>query len=544
MKNLALLLLIVFICTMGFAQNEPYSGGVGRGDVVLSAPTITLSGEIAFPLYLGGVGRGDIHVTQTNILLGDPLIYFGGVGRGDVHLTQTNILLGEALIYTGGFGRGDIMQGITSQLNKEQIWLGPSVAGNNLFSNGANWALGYAPIIGNIKVADNAQRNMELQADVTYDTLFFQNSSIKVEMGNYNMALKHVSNTSLSQNWRFQTTGTGSLIRLSLSEGQTFTFPVGNSSYNPVTITNNTGTADDFSVRVADAVLLGGTSGNSITTPRVNRTWHIDKTNPTANEGSGVDMDFSWDPAQETGTMAAYTLNHHNDNGWVFATGYGGTEQVTGNNPKTLSFRGYMGTFSPFAIGGDLVSPLPIVLQEFTATCAEEVVQLNWITQSEINNERFFIHRSADLIQWEEVHTQPGAGNSNAPLSYTATDDRPLKGMSYYRLTQQDYDGTEESFEPIPVFCHSNGEEANALQVYPNPAEDEFTVSIYVSQTIQEALLELIDLHGRVVAVRSISPVKGNNSFSFRREGLGSGTYILRLRSEKLALSPVKVVLK
>ena len=72
MKNLVLLLLIVFICTMGFAQTEP---------------------------YFGGVGRGDVHLTQTNILLGDPLIYYGGVGRGDVHVTYQAPALG--IYFTG-----------------------------------------------------------------------------------------------------------------------------------------------------------------------------------------------------------------------------------------------------------------------------------------------------------------------------------------------------------------------------------------------------------------------------------------------------------
>jgi hypothetical protein len=517
-----------------------YYGGSGRGDIQLMRTNNLLDDPL---IYYGGSGRGDIQLTRTNNLLDDPLIYYGGSGRGDVQLTRTNNLLDAPLIYYGGSGRGDVMLGIGGHLNKDQTWIGPMLSGNNLFSNGANWALGYPPQLGNIKVDNFAQRDMELVAHLQIDTLFFQNSTIKVQHGNYNMSLTQISNSSSTQLWRFQTDGAGSLVKPGIESGSSFTFPVGRSTYNPVTITNNTGTADDFSVRVTDAVLVGGASGNAITTPHVNRTWHIGKNNPSANSGNGVDMSFQWDSAQETGTMAAYKLNSHNGGGWVFASGYGGSESVSGINPKTLNYTGYKGSFSLFAIGGSPVSPLPIVLAEFTAVCEDEGVMLNWITESEINNERFFIHRSADLIQWEEVLTLPGAGNSNAPLSYNARDERPLRGISYYRLTQQDYDGAAESFDPVSVYCRLE-DAGNALHVYPNPAEDVFSVSLYASQTIPESILELSDLNGRVVVLHTIFPVKGNNSFLFYREGLVSGTYILRLRSDKLALPPVKVVLK
>ena len=534
----SLSILLVFLNVN--AQNEPYSGGVGRGDVQVTRTNNLLDDPL---IYYGGSGRGDVQLTRINNLLDDPLIYYGGSGRGDIQLTRTNNLLDNPLIYYGGSGRGDFMLSITGHLNYVQTWTGPLLSGNDLFSNGANWALGYAPQIGNIMVDSTAQRDMELVADLLIDTLFFQNSNIKVQHGNFNLSLNHVSNTSSTQLWRFQTNGTGSLVRPSIASGGSFTFPVGNSSYNPVTITNNTGISDDFSVRVTDAVLMGGTNGGAITTPLVNRTWHVGKSNPSANSGSGVDMSFQWDSAQETGVMSAYKLNTHTGGGWVLASGYGGSESLSGANPKTLNYTGYKGSFSLFAIGGSPVSPLPIVLKEFTAECAEESVMLRWITHSEINNERFTVHRSADLMMWEEVLTLPGGGNSNAPLSYTATDERPLEGMAYYRLTQQDYDGTAESFEPVAVFCSAAQNGTDALHVYPNPAEEFFTVSLKLTENL-DGQLELSDMNGRVLLTRNVDVSSGNHSFSFDRAGIPSGTYVLRLRAANVVLSPVKVVVR
>jgi hypothetical protein len=92
MKSLVLFLLISFVYAIGVAQNELYYGGVGRGDVHLTQNNILLGDPL---IYYGGVGRGDVHLTLSNINLDNPMIFYGGVGRGDVHVTQTNIPLGE-----------------------------------------------------------------------------------------------------------------------------------------------------------------------------------------------------------------------------------------------------------------------------------------------------------------------------------------------------------------------------------------------------------------------------------------------------------------
>lgn len=543
------------------APNEPFSVQVEIKDAVGNFALFTSEANAPISLFINnnpaaGTLSGTTSLNAVNAQATFSGISIDNAGFGYTLRAESGSLpvgISSAIevlgMYAGSSGKGDAR--LTSPLSTQNgesviLWRGGAVGNESNWATAANWVGATLPSSSdNIVIEPNGNGfNPVLEQDRTIRSLYFNSANKKVVLGNFNLNVSEEVFRA-NANHYFQTNGTGSLRR-TLNTGSSFLFPVGNSTYNPVTITNNTGTADDFSVRVSDAVLQGGTSGNALTTPRVNRTWHIDKVNnPSAADDSGVNMVFQWAANQETGTMAAYRLNHHNGSGWVFATGYdvGSSEGVTGTDPKTLTFIGYKGTFSPFAIGGSPVSPLPIVLQEFTAQCAEEGVTLNWITESEINNERFFIHRSADLIQWEEVLTLPGAGNSNAPLSYTATDERRLKGISYYRLTQQDYDGTAESFDPVSITCQSNGGD-NALHVYPNPAEDEFTVSIYVSQTISEALLELYDLNGRVVAVGAISAEKGKNAFSFQREGLKSGTYILRLRSEKLALSPVKVLLK
>ena len=460
MKNLALLLLIVFICTMGFAQTEP---------------------------YIGGVGRGDVHVTQTNILLGDPLIYCGGIGRGDVHVTQANILLGEALIYTGGFGRGDIMLAITSQLNKEQVWIGPTVAGNNLFSNGANWALGYAPKIGNIKVDNAAVRDMQLVANVNFDTLQFQNNtSIKAELGDFNFKLKHFSASTDRQ--LFKTNGLGSVVIALFNNGKSLKFNVGNEDYNPVTITNYNTTADSIAVRVGDDVLSEAYSGTRVGTPNVLRTWFIKKNNANT---LGVDFTYEWDTTFHSAPMPGYYLNHFNGVDWEIADFNNYGDPVYNGSRVSIALSGYQGGFSPFTFGDSPLSPLPVELLNFNAELKDRVVNLTWQTTSEHNNDFFTVERSADGFNFELILYKNGAGNSTSLLSYSDKDLQPLEGVSYYRLKQTDFDG---AYEYSDIRVVSSAADAQVL-IYPNPSRG----SILISANAPITNIKLIAADGRIL---------------------------------------------
>ena len=210
-----------------------------------------------------------------------------------------------------------------------------------------------------------------------------------------------------------------------------------------------------------------------------------------------------------------------------------------------VSFNRYsISSFSELWLAGtNNVSPLPIVLQDFSASCEDGQVKLTWTTATEINNERFFIHRSSDLIAWEEVLTVPGSGNSNAPLTYSGIDDRPLNGLSYYRLTQQDYDGTFESFEPISIICYADGK-GNTMLVFPNLAEDKFTVAVTLAETLIGADLEISDINGKRVLMRRVNLEKGTNEFMFDRSSMNPGTYFIQLRSDKVNLNPIKLIVK
>lgn len=99
------------------------------------------------------------------------------------------------------------------------------------------------------------------------------------------------------------------------------------------------------------------------------------------------------------------------------------------------------------SIGGSL----PIVLKSFLAIPSQGNVLLEWEVASQVNNDYFSLYRSTDCATWELIGTKEGAGNINQDMVYMMIDRDPYNGISYYRLTQTDYDGTTEGFNPVAV---------------------------------------------------------------------------------------------
>jgi hypothetical protein len=352
----------------------------------------------------------------------------------------------------------------------------------------------------------------------------FQGSGKKVELGNFNLTLTDTLLGTNAANY-VQTNGTGKLVR-NLNDGEAFIFPVGRASYNPVTITNRTGTADTLSVLVLDAVYVNGSSGTQIQTPHVRVTWDISKNNGTAAAGQGVDLKFQWNASQESAGMSDYVLNHHDGNVWEIPTAMGAPTLI-GTQDKFFTVPQYQGTFSPFAIGDSPTSPLPITLTAFTAQCKDGQVLLNWETESEINNAFFHIEKSMDLLHWDPISTVEGAGNSATQLFYSYLDQNRPEGVLYYRLSQEDFDGTTTYFAPIAVSC--DGNQSKQVRVYPNPTTEVVFIECTGIPAEGKGEVKLLDMQGRVWLLQPVQWSAGSQTLEIKVRDLPSGVYHVQL---------------
>jgi len=207
------------------------------------------------------------------------------------------------------------------------------------------------------------------------------------------------------------------------------------------------------------------------------------------------------------------------------------TQNLSSN--KTYAFASAVGTFnSRFKLHFNKSSnSLPIQLTNFDAKCTDSNVDLNWSTATETNNDYFTIENSADANNWTFVKKVAGAGNSNSLLNYSAKDNYPLSGISYYRLKQTDFNGQSETFSPVAVNCT---EESSQLDItyYPNP----FTSKVFavINNSISEnATISIYNVLGSKVYNQKISHDQLElKTFSLDLSKLVDGIYFIEFKSD------------
>ena len=166
------------------------------------------------------------------------------------------------------------------------------------------------------------------------------------------------------------------------------------------------------------------------------------------------------------------------------------------------------------------LSPLPITLLHFGAEAKDNsYVHCTWTTANEQDNDFFTVERSRDGSIFEDIGEVTGAGNSLTTLHYSFDDLRPYAGLSYYRLRQTDFDGTETWSRAVPVMITRNIE----LSVFPNPNDGRFTILRSDPETSLQ--LHLMDGAGRLVGQWNM--LAGEDRLHVHL-GTASGLYTLR----------------
>jgi hypothetical protein len=146
--------------------------------------------------------------------------------------------------------------------------------------------------------------------------------------------------------------------------------------------------------------------------------------------------------------------------------------------------------------------PLPVVLTTFTAKTAATGTQLNWATAQEKNSARFVVERSTDGKSFTAIAEQAAAGTTSAPSSYRYLDASAVAlqaGTHYYRLRQEDLDGTT-SYSPVASASRAASTVGSPkLEAYPNPFAAELNVALPAGSEPQTAKVELLALTGQPV---------------------------------------------
>ncbi|OON66221.1 hypothetical protein B0919_22290 [Hymenobacter sp. CRA2] len=173
-------------------------------------------------------------------------------------------------------------------------------------------------------------------------------------------------------------------------------------------------------------------------------------------------------------------------------------------------------------------APLPVALTRFTAERRGSTAYLEWTTAQEKTNAGFAVEASADGASFRRIGWVAGHGNSSVAHTYHFTDARLTRYGSntvYYRLRQQDTDGTETTSAVQAVALPPGSRELAQLAVWPNPARE----AVWVEGAAPGQAVQVLDAMGRVVFS---SVMADSGPAQLRLPALPAGTYAVRCGRE------------
>jgi hypothetical protein len=230
-----------------------------------------------------------------------------------------------------------------------------------------------------------------------------------------------------------------------------------------VSLATNAGTTDAFTTMLSAPLVAGNTYTMSF----------YDRGDP--NYPPGVPIQIGISTVAGTGGTIVYTAPAPSNGPWSFRA----FVFVAPNNGQHVSISttgAPLWTFvDNFCLGPSCATVLPIELGDFKVECKDGLVQLNWSTFTERNNDYFTIEKSSDALNFTGIGTMKGAGNSNVKLNYGFSDVRSEDKTYYYRIKQTDFDQTFSYTQILSVeTCKSSSD--LQFNLYPNPANGQLNI--------------------------------------------------------------------
>ena len=310
-----------------------------------------------------------------------------------------------------------------------------------------------------------------------------------------------------------------------------FTFPVGDTDpgvpnvdddmtrYAPLTITAPSSSSTDFYCRYFQLnpnSTYGTAKAITLHHLSLHEVWLLKPVVGSPN----VNVSLTWleDRSGDVTSIPDLRVAHWDGSEW---NDYGNDATSGTNYTGTIKVNSIT-NFSPFTLASvNDQDPLPIKLINFSAKLNQDRVDLEWITEAEMNNNYFTIERSLNGFDYEHLLDIDGAGNSNYKNIYTSIDLNPYQGISYYRLKQTDFDGHFTYSKPRKVELKSTSSKSRYL-IYPNPVKNSLNIECLEYQIEN---IEIINAFGVIIQKYNLNSMKNVIDVS----DLVPGNYFIKL---------------
>ena len=165
------------------------------------------------------------------------------------------------------------------------------------------------------------------------------------------------------------------------------------------------------------------------------------------------------------------------------------------------------------------VAALPVKFIKFDGQNQNEKNILNWKVQ-EANTAKYFIEKSTDGQNFNHVGSVLSIGDGENTYNYT--DVATINGADYYRIKQQDVNGTN-TFSSI---LKLNNRQQNSVSVYPNPVKDFAVIS---GGTIGSKVM-ITNIEGKQLQLINVT----SSVFTLDLTKYSRGVYILKFEDGKI----------
>lgn len=195
--------------------------------------------------------------------------------------------------------------------------------------------------------------------------------------------------------------------------------------------------------------------------------------------------------------------------------------------------------FSGFYVTSGVATVLPISLEYFKGTQADNDHLLNWKVNCTSAKVIFEIQRSADGVHFI-VLSSLAADQLRCTQPFDAADKKPLSGINYYRIKIIDTDGKFYYSNVISFILKSKG--FQILGISPNPiVKENAVIKINAGEKIQ-INISIADFSGRIISNQTAQLLPGINKITLNTYKLAGGAYNVTIAAPGAAPKAIKLL--
>ena len=157
----------------------------------------------------------------------------------------------------------------------------------------------------------------------------------------------------------------------------------------------------------------------------------------------------------------------------------------------------------------------------FVAIQKNREVVINWKTSVEKDHTLFTVEKSIDGVNFNLLTTENGIGVDSTEHEYYSFDFLPSRGVSFYRLSQTNVDGSKTVFEIQEILYNIE------LTFFPNKEDNEY--SVYGIPKNTHAVISLLDKNNKEI---SIIAHKDNGAINFSLLDYSDEVYSIKIKDD------------